>query len=211
MKFLRKRLRKLRRVVAEPITYTQSEHYSRTIFGFWVYLLTDCVMFGALFASYLVLRGGTYGGPKPQDLFELWHAFGVTVLLLTASLFAGLARVQAFRSQKLGAMLQFAICSVLGIWFLASTYFEGAHIFERGYSWQTSAFLSAFFTVIWTHAFHVLAGILWTLVMIWQLWRRGITVHTFRRLSILTMFWQFLSILWVFTFTIIYLMGIGGL
>lgn len=195
----------------QPIVYTQSERYSRTLFGFWLYLLTDCLMFAAFFATYVVLRNGTHDGPTAQDIFRLWHAFGVTVLLLAASLFAGLSRVEAFRGKKMGTMLQLMITIVIGCWFLSATFFESAHLLEKGYSWQTSAFLSAFFTVIWVHSLHILAAIIWSLVLLSQLFFRGITEHTFRRLTILAMFWQFLSILWVFTFTIVYLMGIGGL
>ncbi len=197
--------------MTEPITFTQSEHYSRTIFGFWLYLLTDCLMFGSFFATYIVLRNSTYGGPTAKDLFQLWHAFGATVLLFTASLFTALARVQAFRNKKMGTMLQLTIAIVLGAAFLAASFSESADILHKGYSWQTSAFLSSFFTVVWAHSFHVLAGVLWALILLWQLFWRGITTHTLRRLSIFNMFWQFLSILWVFTFTIVYLMGIGGL
>ncbi len=197
--------------MAEPITYTQEEHYSRTMLGFWLYLLTDCVMFGSLFATYIVLRNSTYGGPSAQDLFRIWHAFGMTLFLMTGSLFTGLARVQMFRDKTLGTIGQLMIAFVLGCGFLWTTTSESAHILDLGYSWQTSAFLSAFFTLIWTHAFHVVAGLIWILVLILQIFKRGITHHTFRRMSLLTTFWQFLSLLWVFTFTIVYLMGIGGL
>lgn len=197
--------------MTEPIIHTQTEHYSRTIFGFWLYLLTDCLMFGTFLATYVVLRNNTCGSPSAEDLFELWHAFGMTLLLFTASLFSGLARVQAFRDKKMGTMLQLVIAIILAGWFLFANFSESAAIVEKGYSWQTSAFLSSFFTLIWAHGAHVLAAILWTLILLWQFFSRGITVHTLRRLSTLTMFWQFLSILWVFTFTIVYLMGIGGL
>lgn len=195
----------------EPIAFTQSEQYAKTFLGFWIYLLTDALMFGALFASFIVLRHSTYGGPAAKELFTLLHAFGESLLLLTCALFAGLARVQAFRNQKYRTMGQYAIVFILGIWFLQTTFSESTEIVAKGYSWQTSAFLSAFFTVVWTHSLHVLAGLIWTLVILWQLWKRGITSHTFRRLSCLTMFWQFLNLLWVFTYTIVYLMGIGGL
>lgn len=197
--------------MTEPIVFTRSEHYSRTLFGFWVYLLTDCVMFGALFASYVVLRHNAHVGPTEHDLFRIWDVLGDTLLLLTASLFAGLARVQAFRNKVRATMGQMVIATVLGAWFLSSTFIESQELWKQGATWQASAFLSAFFTVIWTHSLHIVAAILWSLVLLWQLARRGITEHTFRRLSLWTLFWQFLNILWIFTFTIVYLMGIGGL
>ena len=197
--------------MASPIEFTTSERYARTLFGFWLYLLTDLVMFGAVFASYLVLRNSTYGGPSAQDLLSLWHGFGVTVLLLTSALFAGLTRVQAFRSKVFGTVLQLAITTALGIWFLGATFSESATILAQGFSWKMSAFLSAFFTLIWLHSFHILAAILWSLLMMFQIALRGITEHTFRRLTMLSFFWKFLALLWTFTFTIVYLMGVGGL
>lgn len=197
--------------MTEPIMYTQNEHYSRTFLGFWIYLLTDFIMFGAIFATYIVLRNNTAGGPGAKDLFHLMHTLGETLLILTASLFAGLARVQAFRGKVYGAMAQYAISFVFGAGFVLMTYLESASIVASGYNWQTSAFLSSFFTVIWTHGLHVVVGLIWLFIMIFQLGMSGITANTFRRLSCLTLFWQFLSILWVFTFTIVYLMGVGGL
>jgi cytochrome o ubiquinol oxidase subunit 3 len=166
-------------------------------------------MFGAIFATYIVLRNGTYGGPSGADLFHLMHAFGETLLLLTAALFAGLARVEVFRNKHYRAIAQYCIAFLFGVAFVYMTYSESASILAKGFSWQTSAFLSAFFTVIWMHAFHVIAALIWTGVIVLQLFAHGITANTFRRLSCLTLFWQFLSILWVFTFTIVYLMGIA--
>jgi cytochrome o ubiquinol oxidase subunit 3 len=192
-------------------TLTQNEPYEKIYFGFWLYLLTDVMMFGSLFATYLVLKGGTAGGPSAQDLFHLPRALLETLLLLTSSLFAGLARVQALRHQRKGAMIWYAIVFLLGALFLSMTYAESKELLLQGYSWQRSAFLSSFFTLIWTHAFHLVAGLIWILVVLIQLAKRGITQITFRRLSCLTLFWQFLAVIWVFTFTIVYLMGAAGL
>lgn len=194
----------------EPIVFTLDERYSRSIFGFWLYLLTDCIMFGMIFATYLVLSPNTAGGPSPKTLFHLPHILGETILLLTSSLFAGIARVEAFRNEKNRTAGLFFLVFILGAAFLTSAYFETSHMIEKGYSWQTSAFLSSFFTLIWTHGAHILAGMIWAIVLILQIWKRGITSHTFRRLSCFTLFWQFLAIIWIFTFTIVYLMGVGG-
>lgn len=197
--------------MTHPITYTQNETYAKAFFGFWLYILTDCVMFAAIFITYVVLRDSTYGGPSGKDLFHLPNALAESILLLTSSLFAGLARVEALRNERNRTMGQFTIAFVLGAAFLVLTYSESSSIISQGYSWQTSAFLSAFFTVIWTHAFHVVAGLIWIVVILGQLWGKGINPITFRRLSCLTLFWQFLAVIWVFTFTIVYLMGVAGL
>ena len=129
---------------------------------------------------------------------------------MTSSLFAGLARVEALRDEKYRAMGLYGLAFLLGFVFLLLTYLESASFAARGYTWEISAFLSGFYTVIWTHALHVMAGLIWILIIIGQIWARGITPNTFRRLSCLTLFWQFLAMIWVFTFTIVYLMGRGG-
>ena len=192
-------------------TLTQNGPYAKTFFGFWLYLLTDVMMFGSLFATYLVLKGGTAGGPSPQELFHLNRALGETVILLTSSLLAGFARLEALRNQTNRAMGLYFLVLLLGCGFLGMTYLESAELLSKGYSWEKSAFLSSFFTVIWTHAFHIIAGLIWILVLLIQLATRGITFATFRRLSCLTLFWQFLVLIWIFTFTIVYLMGVAGL
>ncbi len=189
------------------IDFTQNPAYSKGFFGFWLYLLTDCIMFGAIFATYVVLQNNTYGGPSARELFYLPHALGETIVLLTSSLFAGLGRVELFRNRRKRAMVLFFFAFLFGFFFLMMTYLESAHLVARGYNWQMSAFLSAFFTVIWTHALHVLAGLIWILILLAQLWFKGITPMTFKRLSCFTLFWQFLSVIWIFTFTIVYLLG----
>jgi cytochrome o ubiquinol oxidase subunit III len=185
----------------------RSESYVKTIFGFWVYLMTDCILFGVLFATYVVLHANTYGGPSAQELFSPSYALGETVILLTSSFTCGLARLAAHRQKKNQVMAWFGVTFLLGVAFLAMELTEFTHLVQEGNSWQRSAFLSSFFTLVGTHGAHISVGLLWMIVMIAQLLYRGITTLTLKRLTCLSMFWHFLDVVWIFIFSIVYLMG----
>jgi cytochrome o ubiquinol oxidase subunit III len=183
------------------------ETYDRTLFGFWIYIITDCVMFATLFATYAVLHTNTFGGPSGSELFVLPEVLAETLILLTSSFTCGLAMQSAFRNEKNKVLAFFGITFLLGLSFLFIEFKEFYHLVHTGNSWERSAFLSSFFTLVGTHGAHITCGLLWIGVMLFQVARRGLTLPTLRRLSCLSMFWHFLDIIWIFIFTIVYLMG----
>lgn len=186
----------------------QQETYDKTIFGFWVYLMTDCVLFATLFATYAVLHNSTFGGPAARDIFSLPYALVETLILLTSSFTCGLAMLAAHRQQKAMTLVLFAITFLLGVSFLALELNEFSNLVKEGNSWERSAFLSAFFTLVGCHGLHISSGLVWMFVMQGHIIFRGFTISTLRRLMCLSLFWHFLDVVWVLIFTIVYLMGV---
>lgn len=189
---------------------THHDIYSKTIFGFWVYLLTDFMMFATFFATYAVLCNNTYGGPSAGELFNLPYTLIQTLLLLVSSLTIGLAGAFAHRKHKNWTIALFGVTFLLGIVFMGMELTEFTRFVNEGNSWQRSAFLSVFFTLVGVHGLHVLFGLLWFIVLLPPVWIHGLTPVSVRRLTCLRMFWQFLNIIWVFIFTIVYLMGVNA-
>lgn len=185
----------------------QIETFEKTMFGFWTYLMTDCILFATLFATYAVLHNNTAGGPSSKDLFSLPFALGETLILLTSSFSCGLALLAAHRNQRNQALLWFAVTFLLGTFFLGMELTEFTRFVNEGNSWQRSAFLSSYFTLVSTHGLHITCGLLWIAVMMGQLTWKGVTINTLRRITCLSMFWHFLDVIWIFIFTIVYLMG----
>ena len=191
-------------------TYPDPHHdpYSRTIFGFWLYLLSDFILFGALFAAYIVLKNATFGGPSTKELFLPSFTLVQTLILLTCSLTAGLAGASAHRKHKFWTIALFGLTFLLGSIFVGMELAEFSRFLSLGHSWHKSAFLSMYFTIIGTHGLHVIFGLLWTLVLLVPVYLEGVSHVSIRRLSCLKMFWQFLNIIWVFIFSFVYLMGV---
>ena len=181
------------------------ETESRTLFGFWTYLMTDCILFSVLFATYLVLHNNTYGGPTSQDLFSLPFVLGETMLLLASSFTCGLAMLAVPNKNKLIGW--YALTFLLGVGFLAMELTEFAHLVHEGNSWQRSGFLSAFFTLVATHGLHITVGLIWMIVLLVPVWRHGITRVSIKRLNCLRLFWHFLDVVWIFIFSVVYLLG----
>lgn len=181
---------------------------SKSIFGFWVYLMTDCVLFASLFATFVVLRKSTFGGPGGEDLFSLPFVLIETLILLTSSFSCGLAIVAARRGHTSQVMQWFGVTFLLGLAFLALELGEFSHLVVDGNSWRASAFLSAFFILVGTHGFHITVGLIWMGCMMVAVWRRGLEGVNLRRLICLSLFWHFLDIIWIFIFTIVYLYGL---
>ncbi len=187
-----------------------SEHHNHTdttIFGFWLYLMSDCLLFATLFATYVVLRGNTFGGPSGKELFDLNFALTETLILLTSSFSCGLAVVALYRNHLRALTIFLGITVLLGAAFVTLELNEFNRFAQEGASWQTSGFLSGFFTLVGTHGAHVTAGIIWMVVAMVQLARKGITATTSRRLVLFSLFWHFLDVIWIFIFTIVYLMA----
>jgi cytochrome o ubiquinol oxidase subunit 3 len=186
-----------------------AEIASKTTFGFWVYLMTDCVLFATLFATYAVLQGGTFGGPDAKELFSMPFVLVETLLLLTSSFTCGLAMLAVRAGNKQQVLLWLAVTFLLGAAFLGMELHEFSQLVHEGHSWRSSAFLSAFFTLVGTHGLHITAGLLWIGTMMLQVRQRGLTSGVTRRVTLLSLFWHFLDIVWIFIFTIVYLMGVS--
>ena len=180
---------------------------SNTFFGFWTYLMTDCILFATLFATYLVLHNGTYGGASSNDLFSLPFAFGETIVLLTSSFTSGLAMLPSQLKDTRKVIGWFAITFLLGATFLTMELMEFTRFVNEGHSWEASAFLSGFFTLVGTHGLHITMGLIWMVVLIIPVLKHGLTPVSFKRLYCLRLFWHFLDVVWIFIFTIVYLMG----
>ncbi len=186
---------------------THHDTYSRTIFGFWLYLMSDFILFGALFATYFVLKNSTFGGPSSRDLFHLPYTYAQTLILLLSTFTVGLAGTSAHRRHKNWTLVYFGITFILGILFLGMQIAEFSRYLNYGHSWKNSAFLSGYFTLVSTHTIHVIFGLLWMPVLLYPVCREGISYVSIRRLTCLRMFWQFLNIVWVFIFSFVYLLG----
>lgn len=187
---------------------THQDTYSKNVLGFWMYLMTDCIIFATLFATYAVLHNSTFGGPSSRDLFDLRTAFAETMILLFSSITCGFAMLSALKSQKNRVVGWLIVSFLLGASFIAFELHEFTHFVHEGNSWTRSAFLSSFFTLVGTHGLHVSIGLLWMLVMMIEIFAYGITVFSFRKLVIFSMFWHFLDVVWIFIFTFVYLMGV---
>ena len=183
------------------------ETYDKNVFGFWVYLMTDCVLFATLFAVFAILRNETYGGPSGQELFSLKFVLVETLILLTSSFTCGLATIAAHRRDKKQVLAWFGATFLLGAAFLAMEINEFARLASEGHSWRASAFLSSFFVLVGTHGLHITIGLIWVAVLMFRLWKRGFTSALTRKLAMLSLFWHFLDIIWIFIFTIVYLVG----
>ncbi len=178
--------------------------------GFWVYLMTDCILFAALFATYAVLRNATNGGASGKELFELPYVLFETMVLLTSSFSAGLGILAARRRDKAGVLFWFAITFLLGLLFLGLEVSEFHKLIAEGNSFRNSGFLSAYFALVGTHGLHITFGLVWMGVMLWQVWKHGVTSKLSSGLGLLSLFWHFLDIVWIFIFTIVYLFGALG-
>jgi cytochrome o ubiquinol oxidase subunit 3 len=181
--------------------------HNRTIFGFWLYLLSDFILFAVLFATYAVLQDGVADGPSAKSLFNQPLALLETLILLVSNFTCGLGLMPAYLNQPKKVAFWFGVTFVLGFVFLLLEWNDWSQLIVAGNSWRVSAFLSAFFTLVGTHAAHLAVGLLWILVLMVPVLRRGMNPVSFRRLSCLRMFWHFLNLVWVFIFSIVYLMG----
>lgn len=183
----------------------EAEANDRVMFGFWIYLMTDLLMFAILFACYSVLHGNTAGGESGRDLFGLPLALTETLLLLTSSFTVGLAMIMARAGKKAPTLFWFAVTFILGAAFLGIELYEFAEFIHEGHTMQTSAFLSSFFVLVGTHGLHITSGLLWMGITMIFAMKRGLNRHIVRKMTMLSIFWHFLDIVWIFIFTIVYL------
>lgn len=178
-----------------------------TAYGFWIFLLSDIVMFSCFFASYAVLVNQTAGGPKGSEIFDFKTLAVETVCLLLSSFSCGMATIAADLRNRLWFHVAMAITCVLGLAFLTIEFREFADLIERGEGPSRSAFLTAFFSLVGCHGLHVSAGVLWLLTMMAQVYAKGFRADIMRRITCFALFWHALDIIWVAVFSVVYLLG----
>jgi cytochrome o ubiquinol oxidase subunit 3 len=176
-------------------------------YGFWIFLLSDIIMFATLFASYAVLVDQTAGGPTGRQLFDLRNAGLETAFLLASSFTCGLASIAVSVRNRLWFYVAMTVTCLFGLSFLFLELNEFASLIARGAAPSRSAFLSAFFTLVGCHGLHVSVGILWLLTMMAQVFAKGFRADIERRILCFALFWHALDIIWVGLFTVVYLMG----
>ncbi|MEZ6930383.1 cytochrome o ubiquinol oxidase subunit III [Aeromonas sp. S16(2024)] len=178
------------------------------VFGFWIYLMSDCILFATLFATYAVLVNGTAGGPAGKDIFELPFVFAETMLLLLSSITFGFGML-AMNKNKVSAVNTWLLVTfILGAGFIAMEIYEFHHLIVNDAGPDRSGFLSAFFTLVGTHGIHVTSGLIWIIVMMVLISKKGLTERNRTRLMCLSLFWHFLDVVWICVFTVVYLMGV---
>lgn len=185
----------------------EMQAHEKTVLGFWVYLMTDCVLFAALFATYAVLHGNTFGGPSGHELFKLPYVLVETMALLTSSFTCGLAMLAMQKRDKAQVLMWLGVTFLLGLTFLGLELSEFRNMVIEGNSWRRSGFLSSYFTLVGTHGLHITFGLIWMAVSMVFTLKRGLTQSMLKRLTLLSLFWHFLDVVWIFIFTIVYLFG----
>lgn len=194
--------------VDRQIHQYEEENFDKTILGFWVYLMTDCVLFGTFFATYIVLHRATFGGPTSREIFSLPYILIETFALLTSSFTCGVVGQTAKKEQKGASIFWFVLTFLLGLVFVVMEAHEFYELIKEGNSWSRSAFLSAYFTLVGAHGTHVSFGLLWMFVMMIQIAIKGFSITIHRRIMCLRLFWHFLDVVWIFIFTFVYLFGV---
>ena len=188
-----------------------AEDYSEdrtTLFGFWLYLMTDVVLFASLFAVYAVLRNNTAGGPAGADIFSMPLVATETLLLLSSSFTCGLALLAARGGNRSKVLFSLSATFILGASFVALEAIEFVMLVADGFGPGRSGFLSSYFTLVGTHGLHVSLGLLWMLVLIAVIFFRDLSRPIMRKLLLMSLFWHFLDIVWIFIFTVVYLLAL---
>jgi len=190
--------------------YFVREHHPEngTMLGFWLYLMSDCLVFACLFAAYAVLGRNYAGGPTGAEIFDLPLVGLNTSLLLLSSITYGFAMLESQKDRLRNTMIWLAVTGVLGACFIYFELYEFIHLIMEGSGPQRSGFLTSFFALVGTHGLHVSFGIVWLVTLLFQLKRHGLTPENRRRLMCLSMFWHFLDVVWIGVFTFVYLMGV---
>ncbi|WLR94912.1 cytochrome o ubiquinol oxidase subunit III [Shinella zoogloeoides] len=196
----------------KPTFYLTEEHHpeNSTMLGFWLYLMSDCLIFAVLFATHGVLGRNYAAGPSPADLFDLNLVAINTAMLLLSSITYGFAMLQMERNAKMETLVWLGITGVFGAAFLGLELYEFYHLIHEGAGPTRSAFLSSFFTLVGTHGLHVTFGTIWLITLMVQVKKRGLTPENRRRLMCLSMFWHFLDVIWIGVFSFVYLLGVLG-
>ncbi len=183
------------------------ENYRKTLFGFWVYLMTDCILFGMLFATFAVLQATAFPPHPGREIFSMPFMLIETLLLLASSFVSGLVGIAANKQHKSATLMSLVGTFVLGASFVGMELFEFVNLVHEGHSWKESAFLSSYFTLVGTHGLHVSFGLIWIGVMSVQVYCKELTWIVQKRLACFRLFWHFLDVVWIFIFTFVYLIG----
>ncbi|MEM8636730.1 MAG: cytochrome o ubiquinol oxidase subunit III [Pseudomonadota bacterium] len=183
------------------------EHETGTMLGFWLYLMSDCLIFGILFAVYAVLGQNYAAGPAPIDLFEIDMILLSTFMLLFSSITYGFAVIDMQMGRQRNMMIWLGVTGLFGLAFLGLEVKEFEHLIHIGATPSASAFLSSFFFLVGTHGLHVTAGCIWLCVLLAQVQMHGLTVENKRRILCLSLFWHFLDLIWIGVFSFVYLTG----
>ncbi|MFE0755374.1 cytochrome o ubiquinol oxidase subunit III [Inquilinus sp. NPDC058860] len=194
----------------DPRFHVEEEHEhsgGSTMLGFWIYLMSDCLIFAVLFACYGVLGRSYAAGPSGADLFDLPLVAVNTSMLLLSSITCGFAMLEMERNRKGATLFWLAVTALFGVAFVGLELYEFAHLIHEGAGPWRSAFLSSFFTLVGTHGLHVTVGIVWMVTMMVQVAQHGLIPDNKRRLMCLSLFWHFLDVIWIGVFTFVYLMG----
>lgn len=184
------------------------DHGGDTLLGFWIYIMSDVILFATLFATFAVLNSAFAGGPTPADLFDLNLVLLGTMLLLVSSFTFGMVMLSAQRGNLRRVYVWLAWTFALGAGFLGLELYEFSHFSQSGATPQTSAYWSAFYALVATHGLHVLGGLVWIVVLVAHLKRDGLTEENQVRLGCLSLFWHFLDVIWICVFSVVYLMGV---
>ncbi|MEC5385493.1 cytochrome o ubiquinol oxidase subunit III [Uliginosibacterium sp. H3] len=196
---------------ADPVRFYEMEEFhphNGTMLGFWIYLMSDCLIFACLFATYGVLGHSFAAGPSGADLFDLPLVALNTSLLLLSSITYGFAMLCMQNKRVAPTLVWLGITGLFGAGFLGIELYEFAHLIHEGAGPQRSAFLSSFFTLVGTHGLHVTFGIIWLVTLMFQIGKHGLIAENKRRLMCLSLFWHFLDVVWIGVFTFVYLMGV---
>lgn len=195
--------------IAHGADHAHHDDGSKTLLGFWIYLMSDCLIFSGLFATFAVLSHATAGGPSGKELFDLKYVLGETMLLLVSSFTFGLAMLNMHAGRRNKVIGWLFVTFLFGAGFVAMEIHEFAHlVLVEGAGPDRSAFLSAYFTLVGTHGLHVTCGLIWIVVMMHMVGKFGLNEAVSRRLSCLSLFWHFLDLVWICVFSFVYLMGV---
>jgi len=195
------------RPIYHPVEEPHHPEGHSTMLGFWIYLMSDCLIFAMLFAVYAVIGANYAAGPAPKDLFDLPLVALNTSMLLLSSITYGFAMLAMVKNRTAQMQIWLAITGVFGLCFLGIELYEFAHLIHLGATPQRSGFLSAFFVLVGTHGLHVTFGIIWLVTLMIQVWQKGLIPANKRRLMCLSLFWHFLDVIWIGVFTFVYLFG----
>ncbi|MGW8704881.1 cytochrome o ubiquinol oxidase subunit III [Brevundimonas sp. NPDC055814] len=195
------------RPIFHPVEEPHHPEGHSTMLGFWMYLMSDCLIFAILFAVYAVLGGNYAAGPAPKDLFDLPLVALNTSMLLFSSITYGFAMLAMYRNKVAQTQVWLAVTGLFGLCFLGIELYEFAHMIHLGATPQRSGFLSAFFILVGTHGLHVTFGCIWLVTLMVQVTQKGLIQANRRRLMCLSLFWHFLDVIWIGVFTFVYLFG----
>ncbi|MGZ4030987.1 MAG: cytochrome o ubiquinol oxidase subunit III [Tumebacillaceae bacterium] len=181
---------------------------SNKLLGFWIFLVTDCLLFASIFATYVLLRTHTDGGPTEHELFSIPVFLLETIILLTSSFTSGLATLAMRKGNKKALLGWLTVTALLGLAFVGMEVNEFVHMASEGATISRSASLTGFFTLVGTHGCHVSLGLLWMFGLMAQIKKRGINPISTRKVLVLSLYWHFLDVIWVFLYSVVYLMGV---